>query len=540
MPSKAITPKAEVEELDLGKALRETAPSVLQADVPTVARGIGFVGLLLFVLGAVAVAFDVVGYQRYIGGGWGTAIAFIGLIGLLYHAGRETDDSIRRMYGIVGGVVGLLLAICLALYPAEVGTPMAPQTAVGAKFLPWGLLGLCLSLVFMLPATRGEAEEGLRKAIVGLLGFIGAGLALGGVIGGFFSSGFFLPLGLLLSLVGLAYLWAFITLVGSETDLGHRAGQLLAVFGAVVMLVACFLSKFHLVLFYALARTLRVFGSPDFPDLSYFTSTGIVIFGVGLLYSMVGLAFISERPTFVLLRRELASFVYSPLIYFILFGFGVMAFFNHWIFVEDASRSPVLEPIVWPYIWGIMPVIFFILMVPMLTMRLLSEEDRSGTLEMLMTVPLNETAVVLSKFFAALIVFLLSWVPFGIYLTALAMGAGQTFDYRPIISFSIGLIASGASLVAMGLFFSSLTRSQLAAFVLTALGMILLTATYWIKNFPQLGETGQSVMTYLSYIDLWRTTLQGKLQLGTMVMNVGMATFWLFGTVKVLESRKWR
>jgi ABC-2 type transport system permease protein len=540
MPSKAITPKTEVEELDLGKPIRETAPSVLQADVPTVARGVGFVGLLLFVLGAVAVIFDLAGSQRYIGGGFGTVLGFIGLICLLYHAGRETDAAIRRMYGVLGGVGGLLLALALAIYPAEVGTPMAPQTVVGAKFLPWGLVGLCLSLVFVLPATRGEAEDGLRKGIIGLVGLIGAALALGGVIGGIVSSSFFLPLGLLLSLVGLAYTWAFITLVGSESDVGHRTGQAVALFGGVVMLVAFFLSKFHLVLFYALARTLRIFGTPDFPDLSYFTSTGIVIFGVGLLYALGGLGFVSERPTFVLLRRELASFVYSPLIYFILFGFGVMAWFNHWIFVEDASRQPVLEPIVWPYIWGIMPVIFFILMVPMLTMRLLSEEDRSGTLEMLMTVPLNETAVVLSKFFAVLIVFMLSWVPFGIYLTSLAMGSGQTFDYRPIISFVIALIASGSSLVAMGLFFSSLTRSQLAAFVLTALGMILLTATYWIKNFPQLGETGQAVLTNLSYIDLWRTTLQGKVQLGTMVMNLGLAAFWLFGTVKVLESRKWR
>ncbi len=540
MPSKAITPKAEVEELDLGKALRETAPSVLQADVPTVARGVGFVGLLFFVLGAVAVIFDVAGYQRYIGGGLGTMLAFIGLICLLYHAGRETDASIRRMYGVLGGGIGLALAIGLAIYPAEVGTPLAPQTVVGAKFLPWGLVGLCLALAFVLPATRGESEEGIRKAFVGAVGFIGIALALGSVIAGMILTSFFLPLGLLLSLVGLAYIWAFITLIGSESDLGHRVGQVVALFGGVVMIAAFFVSKLHLVLIYALARSLRVFGSPDFPDLSYFTSTGILFFGVGLLYAVGGLGFVSERPTFVLLRRELASFVYSPLIYFILFGFGVMAFFNHWIFVEDASRSPVLEPIVWPYIWGIMPVIFFILMVPMLTMRLLSEEDRSGTLEMLMTVPLNETSVVLSKFFAVLIVFLLSWLPFGIYLVALAMGAGQTFDYRPIISFGIALIASGSSLVAMGLFFSSLTRSQLAAFVLTALGMILLTATYWIKNFPQLGETGQSVMTYLSYIDLWRTTLQGKLQLGTMVMNLGLAGFWLFGTVKVLESRKWR
>ena len=68
------------------------------------------------------------------------------------------------------------------------------------------------------------------------------------------------------------------------------------------------------------------------------------------------------------------------------------------------------------------PVICFIIGIPLLTMRLMSEEWSTGTYEMLMTVPVKESTVVLAKFFAAFLFFLLLWVPFGICLVALRVG----------------------------------------------------------------------------------------------------------------------
>src|SRR5258707_10929413 len=148
MTTKAITEKPEVDELVLGETLRETAPSLLQADVPTVARGFGVAGLLCYVLGAVAIGFELAGHQRIIGAGWGTFLAFIGLGGLLFHATRETDAGLRRLYLLVGGGASLALAIALALYPAEIGTAMAPQTAMGGKFLPIGFVALLQAMLF--------------------------------------------------------------------------------------------------------------------------------------------------------------------------------------------------------------------------------------------------------------------------------------------------------------------------------------------------------------------------------------------------------
>src|SRR5256885_1271092 len=83
------------------------------------------------------------------------------------------------------------------------------------------------------------------------------------------------------------------------------------------------------------------------------------------------------------------------------------------------SSSPLADPIIHFYFIAWWPVITTIFIVPVLTMRLLSEEQRTGTLEVLFTAPVGETVVVVSKFLASWIFFLLAWVPWGLFLVAL-------------------------------------------------------------------------------------------------------------------------
>src|SRR5262249_35164863 len=175
-----------------------------------------------------------------------------------------------------------------------------------------------------------------------------------------------------------------------------------------------------------------------------------------------------------------------------------------------------------------------------LTMGLLSEEKRSGSLELLLTAPVDETPLVVSKFLSVLVFFLVVWLPYGLFLVALRAQGGEPFDYRPLLSFFIALAATGAPLLSMGLFFASLTRHQILAFVMTALCALLWTWLFFMKRDMGPDSAWRVLITHVSYIDLWIEAVQGSLSLRYLIFHATAAVFWLFLTVKVLESRKWR
>jgi ABC-2 type transport system permease protein len=178
-------------------------------------------------------------------------------------------------------------------------------------------------------------------------------------------------------------------------------------------------------------------------------------------------------------------------------------------------------------------------------MRLLSEEQRTGTLEVLLTAPVDEGPIVLSKFLAAFIFFMMIWLPWGLFLVALRVEGGQPFEYHPLLTFFIALACSGAGFLSMGLFFSSLTRNQIAAAILTFMGMVVLTGFFFGKEILRNRAGGSdsvwvSVLQHMSWIDLWWTSMEGMLAPRMLIFHVSAALFWLFLGVKVLESRKWR
>ena len=163
-----------------------------------------------------------------------------------------------------------------------------------------------------------------------------------------------------------------------------------------------------------------------------------------------------------------------------------------------------------------------------------------GTMEMLLTAPVNEGTILLAKFLAAWVFYMMTWLPMFLFFVALrAMGADE-FDYRPLLSFFFALSATGAAFVAVGVFFSSITRNQIIAAVLTfaAMGMFLLCN--WLSSMQSIeGTVWGDLFYYGSFIDLWYTSLQGVLAPRYLVFYVSVAMFFLFLTDKVLEARKW-
>ena len=262
---------------------------------------------------------------------------------------------------------------------------------------------------------------------------------------------------------------------------------------------------------------------------------------MGLVYFIVCLGVVSDWPLIVMTRRELSAFFYSPIAYPVLLGLTIIAWIKFFLFVFriDPGRGPMFEPIVPYYIVNLIPVFAHMFVVPILTMRLLSEEQRSGTLEVLLTAPVNEVSVVLSKFFAAVVFYLLTWLPLVLFLVSLCVGGGQEFDYRPVLSFAMAVMATGAGFIAMGLFCSCVTRNQIIAAVLCFAGMMAHLAIYLIRGAVEIPAL-QDFFDYISFIDLWLSSLDGMVSPRFLLFHCSLAVFFLFLTVKVLEARKWK
>jgi ABC-type transport system involved in multi-copper enzyme maturation permease subunit len=254
---------------------------------------------------------------------------------------------------------------------------------------------------------------------------------------------------------------------------------------------------------------------------------------------------VSDNKIMVLTRRELVAFFYSPMAYIVLFGSMVLGLVQAWLFINQVigrsefQQEPIPEPIIQYFFFAVFPVFVVIFAVPVLTMRLFSEEKRSGTLEVMLTAPVGEGPIVVSKFLAAFVFYLTIWLPWGLYLVGLRIIGGEPFDYRPALSFFIALACSGAGFVAMGLFFSSLTRNQIAAAILTFMGMMMLLGFYMLSFSLAPGSNWQALLGYVNFLELWRTSLTGVLPVRELLFHLSTAAFWLFLTVKVLEARKW-
>jgi ABC-type transport system involved in multi-copper enzyme maturation permease subunit len=534
MPSRAIKPRREEDQTSEGggwKGLSERAPSLVRPDQGTVARVIALIALFPLTLGAAALFFGTIGRSitgrgYLISPSWGVLLLVLGLAGILYHAFNEKDLQYRRLYWVVG--LALLAAgVVLRLLPSEAGLG-------GQTFLPYGAPALLLALGFLGSAVRNETDPVYRRVTVNGVGAVGAVCALVGFVGGLISETFLLGQGVVLLLLGLLYLGAYIGLQESGSDRAYWIGLGVGVLGGAMVLVALGWSFLP-----PLLADWHVLSAA--PSGSFFMPRGLILLYLGLEYLLLSVLVCSDSQLIVLMRRELLAYFYSPVAYVVLICVALLGWFifNSLFLPQLIHQRGGLEPIVrnfttW-YIQAFAPV----LVVPLLTMGLLSEERRTGSLEMLLTAPVKESTVVLAKFFAVLRVFILVWYSWGLYLLALRVEGGEPFDYRPLLTFFVSLIFMGAGWLALGLFFSSLTRSLIAAAIVTLVAMLGLALLFWARMSFEEGGTWYNILAYVSYIELWINSSSGTLAPRVLLFHLSFAIFFLFLTVKVLEARKW-
>jgi ABC-2 type transport system permease protein len=539
-------PKSATTPVDgaLPVKLEERAPSELRTEELTGARIIGYTGLGMILVSALVLFLNyrtnTPGTAIVVPPVWGWAGLALGISLMLYHSLRDGEREVRTIYLLVGGVlslvglVGLVVSLRLEFFSgAANATPSAGK--FWAKLIM--TLGNGIGIPFLLTAGRHETDPKLRRALTYAMFSIGAVMALAGLSISQFNERFLFSLGIILSLLGLAYLWALAMLTGTESDTGTMVARFIALVGGLVVL-------------YALGRsiipyTLYNLGWLYVEPAAYFTTVGLIILALGMLYLVIGIGAVSETPIVVLTRRELVSFFYSPIVYFVL----VVMTVNGWawyitslvpVITESMARGlPINEPIV-GNLATLLPVLALIVVIPAITMRTLSEEQRTATLEMLLTAPVTEWQVVVSKFLATLLVFLVLCIPWALYLLSLRIEGGTPFDYRPLLSFGLALISTGGAFIAMGIFFSSLTRDQIVSFALTAMGIVTALAIIFIQQFPGISPRLQTILQRFSFVSFWFDSMTGKVMLRDMVVYFSIAIFFMFLTTKVLESRRWR
>jgi ABC-2 type transport system permease protein len=231
----------------------------------------------------------------------------------------------------------------------------------------------------------------------------------------------------------------------------------------------------------------------------------------------------------VFCRKELRTFFDSPIAYIVITIFLLISgwfFFNDLFLVNQASMRNL---------FGIVPFIFMFF-VPAITMRLISEEKRSGTIEVLVTLPVKDYEIILGKFLAGLILICAAMALTLVY--ALVLSGLGNLDFGSVLAGYIGLVLLGAAYLSIGMFTSSMTQNQIVAFITS---FVIIFALYMLdKVLIFVPGFLASVFEYLSVGYHFSNIARGVIDSRDVIYYLCLIFFFLFLAVRTLESRKWR
>jgi ABC-2 type transport system permease protein len=243
-----------------------------------------------------------------------------------------------------------------------------------------------------------------------------------------------------------------------------------------------------------------------------------------------------------LTRRELATFFYSWIGYVVIAGSVFLMGFCFYSLLDklqgESIPMPITELFFNFYFWLIL-----IASAPIITMRLFALEKYSGTFETLMTAPVGDLAVVLAKFSAALIFFMILWLPllgFVVVLHYFSRGSNLV-DWATLSSAYLGIFLLGGLYMAIGCFASALTRNQIvAAMVSFAIGVSFFLVSFLAEQLP-LHATW--VTHTVNSIAVWRQMQEfgrGIIDTRSIIFYLTATIFFLYLACRAVESRRWK
>ncbi|MBN2648480.1 MAG: ABC transporter permease subunit [Prolixibacteraceae bacterium] len=237
------------------------------------------------------------------------------------------------------------------------------------------------------------------------------------------------------------------------------------------------------------------------------------------------------KAIWIIARRELGSFFDSLLAYIMIIAFlGFSGFFT-WIkgsdifYVNQASLQSFFGIAYWT-------LFFFI---PALTMRVIAEERKTGTIEMLLTKPVSEWAIVSGKFLATLLLIIIALaLTFPYYITVASLG---NIDHGAVWLGYLGLVLMSSAYISIGIFTSSLTNNQIVAFLLALLIGILFHIIFDVLA-NSVSVSAGNVFHYLSMNTHFESISRGVLDTKDLVYFFSIVFLGLLGSETVLVKRK--
>jgi ABC-2 type transport system permease protein len=233
--------------------------------------------------------------------------------------------------------------------------------------------------------------------------------------------------------------------------------------------------------------------------------------------------------TLTIFRRELGSYFNSPIAYIVITVFLLISgylYFSQVFLVGEATLRDF---------FGITPLIF-IFFGPAVTMRLLAEEKRTGTLEVLVTMPVTDWHVVLGKFFAALAVIMVA-----ILLTLaypVTLSSFGDLDWGAVVGGYLGLVLLAGAYVAIGVMTSSWTRDQVVSFII-AFGITF--SLYLLGKMVPLMPSGLApIVEYMTLDSHFNNIAKGVIDSRDVIYYVSLIGACLFLATQSLDSRRWR
>lgn len=249
------------------------------------------------------------------------------------------------------------------------------------------------------------------------------------------------------------------------------------------------------------------------------------------------------RAFLTLTRRELNAFFFSITGYVIIAAAAFLMGLSFVVLLMKLRGEPMPMPVtemfyLTPFFW-----IVLLLSVPVITMRSFALEKYSGTYETLMTTPVTDMQVVSAKFAGAMLFYMIMWLPLLACLFILRYFSGTEggMDAGSVGGTFLGIFLLGCLFISMGCFASSLTRSQMvAAMVSLAIGFSMFLMSVLADKLPATKPWQAQLVKCLTLFDQMHDFSRGVVDTRPVVFYLSLAFFFLFLTLRSVESRRWK